>query len=65
MLYFYDKGRVVVCVNGVLKKSNKTPDDLIDAAVRIRREYLDAVKSNSLEIVDWPGDKPDRDQTCH
>ena len=65
VLYFYDKGRVVVCVNGVLKKSNKTPDDLIDAAVRIRREYLDAVKSNSLEIVDWPGDKPDRDQTCH
>jgi phage-related protein len=65
VLYFYDKGRVVVCVNGVSKKSNKTPDDLIDAAVRIRGEYLAAVKSNSIEIVDLPAEKIDGDQPCH
>ncbi len=51
LLYFYDEGHVVVCANGVLKKSDKTPDDLIDAAVAIRTAYVEARESGQLEIV--------------
>lgn len=62
MLYFYDKGKVVVCVNGILKKSDKTPDDLIDTAVRIRREYLAAVAADLVEVIDLPTQRPDGDE---
>jgi phage-related protein len=62
VLYFYDKGRVVVCVNGILKKSDKTPDDLIDTAIRIRREYLAEVAAGLVEIIDLPAEKPDGDE---
>jgi hypothetical protein len=58
VLYFYDKGRVIVCANGILKKSNKTPDDLIDAAVRVRNDYMAAVQNGQLEIVDPPTETP-------
>jgi phage-related protein len=54
VLYFYDKDRVVVCVNGVLKKRDKTPDDLIDAAITKRAEYLSAKAMNRLHIQDIP-----------
>ncbi len=52
VLYFYDKGHVVVCANGILKKSNKTPDELIDAAVTIRKRYFADAKCNQLQIHD-------------
>lgn len=50
VLYFYDEGRVIVCANACLKKRNKTPDDLIDAAVEIRKEYLEAKEKKRLMI---------------
>lgn len=54
VLYFYDKGHVVVCANGILKKSERTPDDLIDAAVAPKAEYDAARLRNEIEIEDLP-----------
>lgn len=61
VLYFYDKGRVIVCANAVLKKSDKTPDELIDAAVRMRRDYLAAAQKGQLQIIDLPAANGDDD----
>lgn len=54
VLYFYDEGNLIVCANGVLKKSNKTPDELIDAAVKLRNQYLKAKEENKLVIETLP-----------
>jgi hypothetical protein len=54
LLWFYDEGRVVVCTNGVLKKGDKTPDGLIDAAIEIRKAYFVSKFNKSLDIVDAP-----------
>ena len=54
VLYFYDDDHVVVCVNGVLKKKDKTPKTLIDAAVEKRTAYFDAKAKKQLAIVDLP-----------
>ncbi|MGH9438171.1 MAG: type II toxin-antitoxin system RelE/ParE family toxin [Terriglobia bacterium] len=59
VLYFYDKGRILVCANGILKKTNKTPDELIDAAIAIRAKYLAAVRKGELEIIDLPAEGED------
>lgn len=54
ILYFYDKGNVVICANGILKKSRKTPDELIDAAVDIKAAYDAATQRNDIEIEELP-----------
>ena len=54
VLYFYDAGHVIVCVNACLKKTNKTPDDLIDAAVALRAAYFEAKEQGRLRIEDLP-----------
>jgi phage-related protein len=56
VLYFYDKGRVIVCAEGLLKKRNKTPDALIDNAIKIRTQYLGAQKLGRIQIESLPGD---------
>ena len=38
------------------------PDDLIDTAIRIRREYLAEVAAGLVEIIDLPAEKPDGDE---
>lgn len=59
VLYFYDKGHILVCANGILKKTNKTPDKLIDAAIAIRDRYLAAVEKREIEIIDPPAEDAD------
>lgn len=56
VLYFYDKGHVIVCANGVLKKKDKTPDALIDEAVDIRDDYLAAKARNDIRIEILPAE---------
>ena len=36
---FFDEGKVVVLMNGFQKKTEKTPKNEIDRALRIREEY--------------------------
>jgi putative component of toxin-antitoxin plasmid stabilization module len=52
VLFFYDKGFVIVCAVACLKKSNKTPDSLIDQAVGLRERYRRDRDARKLEIVD-------------
>ena len=54
VLYFYDAGKVIVCANAVLKKSRKTPDELIDAAVEVRKRYWVASRQRKIRIETLP-----------
>jgi len=36
---FFDKGRIIVLSNGFQKKSQKTPKNEIEKALKIKREY--------------------------
>jgi phage-related protein len=38
---FFDKGKLVVVLNGFQKKTQKTPKQEIDRALRLRKEYFD------------------------
>jgi hypothetical protein len=52
VLWFYDEGNVVVCARGELKKTRKTSDSLIDAAMADRERYLADKKLGRLRIKD-------------
>jgi phage-related protein len=47
---FYDKGRVIVCSHGFLKKSQKTPKNELNRAVAIRAEYLKAAAQGRVTV---------------
>lgn len=38
---FFDKGKLVILLNGFTKKSQKTPQKEIDKAVRLMKEYYE------------------------
>lgn len=38
---FFDKGRLVVLINGFQKKSQKTPKNEIELAEKLKKEYFD------------------------
>ncbi len=50
VLFFYDKGKVIVCSHGFLKDTQKTNPDEIDKAIQIRENYLEAQKNKKLTI---------------
>jgi phage-related protein len=37
---FFDKGKLIILINGFQKKSQKTPKNEIEKAERIRKEYF-------------------------
>ncbi|MBN2274140.1 MAG: type II toxin-antitoxin system RelE/ParE family toxin, partial [Bacteroidales bacterium] len=41
---FFDKGRLVILLNGFQKKSQKTPKSDIELAKRLMKEYFDKQK---------------------
>ncbi|MCF8309500.1 MAG: type II toxin-antitoxin system RelE/ParE family toxin [Bacteroidales bacterium] len=41
---FFDKGRLVILLNGFQKKSQKTPKKEIELALRLKKEYFDQKK---------------------
>jgi phage-related protein len=38
---FFDKGKLIIVVNGFQKKSQKTPKKEIELAERLKKEYFD------------------------
>ncbi|RAJ20662.1 phage derived Gp49-like protein DUF891 [Gelidibacter algens] len=38
---FFDKGKLVILLNGFTKKTQKTPQKEIDKAVRLMKEYYE------------------------
>jgi phage-related protein len=50
VLWFYDKGRIVVCTHGFVKSSPKTPKAEIAKATTVRAQYFAAKARNDLEI---------------
>ncbi|WP_262707672.1 type II toxin-antitoxin system RelE/ParE family toxin [Aquirufa rosea] len=44
----FDEGKVVVLFNGFQKKSQKTPQEEIDKALKIKAEYFEESKSRKL-----------------
>lgn len=64
VFWFYDKGNVVICSHGIVKKGQKTPKKDIEAAERVFREYFSEKKAGKkLEdlILD---DEEDQDNGC-
>ncbi len=46
---FFDKGRLIILLNGFQKKSQKTPKKEIDLAIRLMKEYYENKKNTSHE----------------
>jgi len=42
---FFDEGQLVVLLNGIQKKTQKTPSKEIDKAERLKKEYLEEKKN--------------------
>ena len=40
LLYFFDKGRIIIATNGFMKKTQKTPKSEIELAVKRRKKYF-------------------------
>ncbi|MBS9774645.1 MAG: type II toxin-antitoxin system RelE/ParE family toxin [Tenacibaculum sp.] len=46
VFFIFDEGKIVVLFNGFQKKTQKTPNNEIDKAVRIKKEYYECKKQN-------------------
>lgn len=51
VLYFFDEGNVVLCTEA-FTKGERTPEESIDRAVRLKDQYLEEKKNNNLDIDD-------------
>ena len=51
LLWFYDEGRVVICVNGYIKQGQKIPNAEIDAAIQWKNKYFVAKRSGTLKEI--------------
>ena len=51
LLWFYDEGRVVICVNGYIKQGQKTPPQEINDAIQWRNKYLEAKQAGKLKDI--------------
>jgi hypothetical protein len=49
LLWFYDEGRVLICVNGYIKQGQKTPNAEIDAAIQWKNKYFTAKRAGTLK----------------
>ena len=47
----FDIGQLVVLFNGFQKKSQKTPKQEIEKAVRLKKEYFESKKNKSWKII--------------
>lgn len=53
LLYFQGtNGQIAVCTDGGIKKSQKVDPKLVRRAKRFKKEYVDAVRTGSLELVE-------------
>jgi hypothetical protein len=51
LLWFYDEGSVVICVNGYIKQGQKTPEKHIQEALNWKKVYLQAKKTRTLKDI--------------
>jgi hypothetical protein len=51
LLWFYDEGNVVICVNGYIKQGQKTPNAEINAAIQWKNSYFTAKKTGTLRDI--------------
>ena len=49
---FFDKGKLIILVNGFQKKSQKTPKSEIEKAEKLKKEYLEN-KSEKNDYENW------------
>ena len=48
LLWFYDEGRVVICVNGYIKQGQKIPPNEINEAIEWKNRYFQAKETGRL-----------------
>jgi mRNA-degrading endonuclease RelE of RelBE toxin-antitoxin system len=51
IFYFYDKGRLIICTHGVIKRGRKIKRGDIERAENLREEYLRLAISFDLPII--------------
>jgi Phage derived protein Gp49-like (DUF891) len=51
LLWFYDEGSVVICVNGYIKQGQKTPEQHILEALNWKKIYLQAKTARTLKDI--------------
>jgi hypothetical protein len=51
LLWFYDEGGVVNCINGYIKEGQKTPKGQIDEAIQWKKKYFEAKQSGKLKDI--------------
>ncbi len=51
LLWFYDEGCVVICVNGYIKQGQKTPNQQIDEAIQWKNRYFEAKQTGKLKDI--------------
>lgn len=52
LFWFWDKGKVVICTHGIVKKSQETPKKDLKTAERRKKAYQAANKKNEIEILE-------------
>ena len=48
---FFDKGKLIVILNGFQKKTQKTPKKEIELAEKLKFQYLEELKTSKKEIL--------------
>lgn len=48
VLFFFDGARMIICTNGFLKKTQKTPKQEIERAENMKAKYLEAKELGTL-----------------
>ncbi len=49
IMYFFDKGKVIIATNGFIKKKQKTPKSEIEKAKQIRKDYFYRKENGTYE----------------
>lgn len=51
VLWFYDEGKLILCTQGFIKKTRKTPSSEIELAITTRKKYFEEKKKGPLKII--------------
>jgi hypothetical protein len=49
--WFYTKGKIIICSEGLIKKSKKTPKKVIDKAVNLKKLYKQEYGEKSIKVL--------------
>lgn len=52
MLWFHDRGRIIVCTHGFVKKGQKTPVKELTRAEAAARDYAEAPRRGRVVVKD-------------